>query len=74
MILKSSMAQRSVRSVSHRMGYENLLSRAPPCFARYVKLLALLNLKSLAPTPVLRTVDARQAAGRKNNCQIFIIT
>jgi hypothetical protein len=29
-------------------------------------------LQSLAPTPVSRRVDVRQAAGRKNNCQIFI--
>jgi hypothetical protein len=31
-------------------------------------------LQSLAPTPVLRRVDVRQAAGRKNNCRIFITT
>jgi hypothetical protein len=29
-----------------------------------------LHLQSLAPTPVSRRVDVRQAAGRKNNCQI----
>jgi hypothetical protein len=33
-----------------------------------------LHLQSLAPTPVLRRVDVRQAAGRKNNCRIFITT
>jgi hypothetical protein len=32
-----------------------------------------LHLQSLAPTPVSRRVDDRQAAGRKNNCRIFII-
>jgi hypothetical protein len=31
-----------------------------------------LHLQSLAPTPVSRRVDVRQAAGRKNNCRIFI--
>jgi hypothetical protein len=33
-----------------------------------------LYLHSLALTPVSRRVDIRQAAGRKNNCRIFIIT
>jgi hypothetical protein len=33
-----------------------------------------LHLQSLAPTPVSRKVDVRQAAFRKNNCQIFITT
>jgi ribonuclease HI len=33
-----------------------------------------LHLQSFAPTPVLRRVDVRQAAGRKNNCRIFITT
>jgi hypothetical protein len=31
-----------------------------------------LNLHSLAPTPVSRTVDIRQVAGPKNSCEIFI--
>jgi hypothetical protein len=31
-------------------------------------------LQSLASTPVSRRVDVRQAAGRKNNFQIFITT
>jgi hypothetical protein len=31
-----------------------------------------LQLQALAPTPVSRRVDVRQAAGRKNNCRIFI--
>jgi hypothetical protein len=30
-------------------------------------------LQSLAPTPVSRRVDVRQAAGRKNNCRIFLL-
>jgi hypothetical protein len=33
-----------------------------------------LYLQSLASTPVSRRVDVRQAAGRKNNCRIFITT
>jgi hypothetical protein len=33
-----------------------------------------LHLQSLSPTPVSRRVDVRQAAGRKNNCRIFITT
>jgi hypothetical protein len=33
-----------------------------------------LRLQSLAPTPISSRVDARQAAGRKNNCRIFITT
>jgi hypothetical protein len=33
-----------------------------------------LHLQSLNPTSVSRRVDIRQAAGRKNNCRIFITT
>jgi hypothetical protein len=33
-----------------------------------------MHLQSLAPTPVSRRVDVRQAAGRKNNGRIFITT
>jgi hypothetical protein len=33
-----------------------------------------LHLQSLVPAPVARRVDVRQAAGRKNNCRIFITT
>jgi hypothetical protein len=33
-----------------------------------------LHLQSLAPTPVSRRVDVRQAAGSKNNCRIFILS
>jgi hypothetical protein len=55
------------------MGNQNLLSRAPPCFGKHVKPL-VLDLKSFIATPVSRRVDVRQAAGRKNNCRIFITT
>jgi hypothetical protein len=67
--LRSSMVKRLVRSAfveaSHRMGNQNLLSRAPPCFGSHVKLLSRLHLHSLTPTPVPRRVDFRQAAGRE---------
>jgi hypothetical protein len=33
-----------------------------------------LHLQSLAPTPISRRIDVRQAAGRKNKYQIFITT
>jgi hypothetical protein len=33
-----------------------------------------LHLQSLAPIPVSSRVDVRQAAGRNNNCRIFITT
>jgi hypothetical protein len=32
-----------------------------------------LHLQSLASTPVLRRVDVRQAAGRKNICQKHVV-
>jgi hypothetical protein len=60
--------------VSHRMGDQNLPSRGTSCFGRHVKPLPRLHLQSLAPPPVLGLVDVRQAAGRKNNCRIFITT
>jgi hypothetical protein len=31
------MAPQSFSMVSHRMGNQNVLTRAPPCFGRYVK-------------------------------------
>jgi hypothetical protein len=31
-----------------------------------------LHLQTFVPTSVLKRVDVRQAAGRKNNCRIFI--
>jgi hypothetical protein len=49
---------RSVRSAcdcgSNRMGDQNLLSRAPPCFGRHVS-------AALAPTPVSKRIDVSQA-------------
>jgi hypothetical protein len=33
-----------------------------------------LHLQSYVTIPVSRRVDVRQAAGRKNNCRIFITT
>jgi hypothetical protein len=51
----------------------NLLSRSPSFFRRHVKP-SRLHLQSLTPTPVLRRVYIRIAAGRKNNCRIIIIT
>jgi hypothetical protein len=33
-----------------------------------------LHLQLLAPTPVLRRVDVRQAVNRRNGCRIFITT
>jgi hypothetical protein len=75
------MVQRSVRSacerrssatfvkVTHRMDDKNLLSRAPPYSESHVDPGCILQ--SLAPTPVSKRVDVRQAAGLKNNCQIF---
>jgi hypothetical protein len=33
-----------------------------------------LHLQSLAPNPVSRRFDVRQAASRKNNCRIFVTT
>jgi hypothetical protein len=35
---------------------------------------SLLHLQSFVLTLVSRRVDVRQAAGRKNNCRIFITT
>jgi hypothetical protein len=55
------------------MGDQNLLSKAPPCFERYVKPLVQAALQAFVPTPVSRRVVIRQAADGKNNCQIFII-
>jgi hypothetical protein len=54
------------------MSDHNLLSRAPPCFGKHVQLLVRLHSQSLPLTPVLRRVDARQEASRKNSCRIFI--
>jgi hypothetical protein len=50
--------------VSHRMGDQNLLSRAPPCFRRHVKLLVSAAFAVVSSTPVSKRVDVRQVAGR----------
>jgi hypothetical protein len=50
--------------------YLKLLRASEGTLSRYSR----LYLQSLAPTPVSRRVDVRQAAGRKNNCRIFITT
>jgi hypothetical protein len=80
--LRNSMVQRLERSaydcgkatfvkVSHRMGDQNLLSRASEgtlsCWSR-------LYLQSLAPTPVSRRVAVRQAASHKYNSRISTTT
>jgi hypothetical protein len=54
--------------VSRRMGDQNLLSQAPPCFGRQLSRWSRLHLQSLAPTPVSKMDDVRQAPGRKNDC------
>jgi hypothetical protein len=51
--------------VNHKMGDQNLLFRAPPCFGRHVKPLVTVAFADSAPIPVSRRVDVRQAAGRK---------
>jgi hypothetical protein len=50
--------------------YLELLCASDDTFSHWSR----LHLQSLAPTPVSRRVDVRQAAGLKNNCQIFITT
>jgi hypothetical protein len=60
-------SQWSVIGLVTKIYYLELL-RDPPIFgSRWPR----LHLQSLAPTPVSRRVDVRQAAGRKNNCRIF---
>jgi hypothetical protein len=61
-------SQATSTKVSHKMGDQNFyldLLRASEdtlsCWTR-------LHLQSLAPTPISRRVEVRQAAGRKNNC------
>jgi hypothetical protein len=68
------MTQQSVRSacdrgslamfvkVNHRMNDQNLLSRAPPCFGRHVKLLVSAAF-AIVSTPVFKE-GCRQAGGR----------
>jgi hypothetical protein len=50
--------------------YLELLRASEGTFSRWSR----LYLQSLAPTPISRRVDVRQAAGRKNSCRIFITT
>jgi hypothetical protein len=50
-----------------RVGDQNLLPRASPCFGRHVKLLV-----PAAFAVVSTHSKCRQAASRKNNCRIFI--
>jgi hypothetical protein len=60
------MGPRSTFSkVSLRMGDQNLLSRAPLCFGRHVKSLVVPTFAVVAPTPVSRRADVREAVGRK---------
>jgi hypothetical protein len=53
-------AKQRSQKVSHRMGDQNLLflGRDVSCWSR-------LHLQSLAPAPVSKWLDVRQAAGRK---------
>jgi hypothetical protein len=62
-------SQRSVMGWVTKIYYLGLL-RAN----KFQSLSSRLHLQSLAPTPVSRRIDVRQAAGRKNNCRIFITT
>jgi hypothetical protein len=50
--------------------YLELLRASEGTLSRWYR----LHLQSLAPTPVSRRVDVRQAAGYKNDCRIFITT
>jgi hypothetical protein len=68
-----AIAEAKLSKVSHRMGDQNFISLAPPCFGRHVKLLVPVAFAVVAPTVVSRRVDVRQAAGRKNK-NIFITT
>jgi hypothetical protein len=74
-------ARRAIAEAMHRsqwpvMGwvtkiyYLELLCASEGTLSRWSR----LHLQSWAPTPVSRRVDVRQAAGRKNNCRIFITT
>jgi hypothetical protein len=80
-----SMVERSVRSAIAeakqrsqwsvtgwvtKIYYFELLRASEGTLSRWSR----LHLQSLAPTPVSRRVDIRQAVGRKNNCRILITT
>jgi hypothetical protein len=78
----SQYARRVIAEAKHRsqwpvigwvtkIYYLELLRASEGTLSRWSR----LHLQSLAPTPVSRRVDVRrQAAGRKNNCRIFITT
>jgi hypothetical protein len=51
--------------VSHRVGDQNLLSRAPPCFGRHVKPLVLVAFAVVGTHSSSKVVDVSQAAARK---------
>jgi hypothetical protein len=53
-----------------KMYYLELVRASEGTLSRWSR----LHLQSLTPTPVSRRVEVRQAAGRKNNCRIFITT
>jgi hypothetical protein len=72
-------ARRAIAEAKHRsqwpalgwvtkIYYLELLRASEGTLSRWSR----LHLQSLAPTPVSRRVDVRQAAGRKNNCRIFL--
>jgi hypothetical protein len=55
------------------MGDQNLLSRAPPCFGRHFKLLVPAAFSVVSIHSSFKE-GWRQAAGRKNECRMFITT
>jgi hypothetical protein len=59
--------------VSHRIGNQNLLSRAPACFGRHFKPLVPVEFAVVITHSSFKE-GWRQAAGCKNNCRIFITT
>jgi hypothetical protein len=74
-------ARRAIAEAKHRFQwpvlgwvtkiyYLELLRASEGTLSRWSR----LHLQSLAPTPVSKRVDVRQAAGRKNNCRIRITT
>jgi uncharacterized membrane protein len=63
-------SQRSVIRWVTKIYYLEILRVSGGTLSRWSR----LHLQSLAPTLVSSRVDVRQAAVRKNNCLIFIIT
>jgi hypothetical protein len=59
-------SQWSVMKWVTKIYYHELLRASEGTLNRWSR----LHLQSLAPTLVSRRVDVRQAAGRKNDCQI----